>query len=189
MMSNAYEKIDGAIMTGINAGVRSWNWITGETKTDLANKVLMLGTITAIVTSGLSRLESLAYSPMYLGVTHLFQKIFNNNEKRENNANEKECLDMNVINDRHTYKFLGPIFFAGAALASSLCYSPESESRKVVWTGATINMSSFGTSFYIMRADSLPPRKNCVSRGLEKLIRAYQSSRREPELAQTFARI
>ena len=38
-ISKAYEKLDDAIMYGVNKGVRAWNWSTGRTKSDLA-KVL-----------------------------------------------------------------------------------------------------------------------------------------------------
>ena len=36
-ISKAYEKLDDAIMYGVNKGVRAWNWSTGRTKSDLAN--------------------------------------------------------------------------------------------------------------------------------------------------------
>jgi len=38
-ISKAYQKLDDAVMCGVNKGVRAWNWSTGRTKSDLA-KVL-----------------------------------------------------------------------------------------------------------------------------------------------------
>ena len=87
-------------------------------------------------------------------------KRFREEETKETEALTESLRDLEVESSKKTYGFYGPIF-------SMLAIPGLTRAHKMLSLGEL----SFGTSFYIIRAETLPPRKDCIRRGLEGLIK------------------
>ena len=158
----AYEKFDDVVMYGANKGVRAWNWTTGKTKADLANSLLTVapifeGTGFIMANPAVGAIFALAH----IGISHLYQKSNKEQESLEKNALEKGVLlaPGNFHEKRNT-------FLSGGFLAfSAVQFSIGEPYNIMVGTGYTVRSSSY----YVMRADYMKPRRNVARRVMDKL--------------------
>ncbi len=175
IISKAYGALDEAIMKGVNSGVRAYNWTTGRTKADLANKLLTIAPIaesTGFIgmsynnpfTLGLS----IFMSGIYILLSHTQQETNKKMEVAEQRALENSCLDFIVENWKNSAAFLGPMW---SIVGSFIGYTEMRRSDGLSSTNYLIAGGNLvrGASFYVMRADYFPPRKSAVKKGLEKL--------------------
>ncbi len=172
---NLYEELDNTIMRGVNAGVRAWNWTTGRTKADLANNLIGISAIGV----GVGTLDDINYYPvlacglagLWIGICHYCGKANDVLEIAELKALEKSLKDIDVENEKDAIKYPAPITL-GYGIFSGITDPHRCEIHNPSNAGMyalAIGFISMGASLYIMRADYLPTRKDCVRRGLEKL--------------------
>jgi hypothetical protein len=106
-MKNPYTMLNNALMKGANAAVYAYNWTTGRTKADLANKMLTVAPILEIP----GYLNSLGYgftsalAPMCLFYTHSTQKNFEGNEQKEADSLDRDMKDLGVEKYKNTLRY------------------------------------------------------------------------------------
>ena len=175
IFSNAYEKLDDAIMKGVNASVRAYNWTTGKTKADLANKLLTIAPIAestgfiGMSYNHLSLLPGLLFiSGSFVFISHITQERNKETDMLEQKALEDGCLDYRVELRKENEGKLGPICAIAAGLQGKFAITRQDylEFTGYLVAGGNLVRSA---SYYVMRADYLPPRKSAVKKGLEKL--------------------
>jgi len=146
-----------------NKAVHAWNWTTGKTKVELANT--MSGMALALEGVGFSQ-HGWATAGFVIPLLALnsFQNFSINKRigKAEERAKEKEGLDPYAEHMKQFYKkTLGPLWLGASTFQALPPRTPYASSFIVA--GHAMRAGQF----YVMRADSLPPRKNCVKRGIE----------------------
>ncbi len=185
----AYKTLDDIIMYGANKAVKIYNWTTGKTKADLANNLLDLSTI--LVSLGM--VNSIPIIPM-LGVpvfyylNKFWKKENINIESREINALEKSSLDGRVEDYKYLASFVSIPFYA---LSIFIAHGNHNngyfiKDDAVFDYTLSVGFISHGSSFYVMRADYLPPIKNIFKKTIESLEKLVQKTQIElvPELAE-----
>ena len=167
---NLYDKLDDAIMPGVNAGVRAWNWTTGGTKADFANTLTFFslgGAGTGIIFSEASvSLPNAFFGALLYTAIPAF--IYDNNQRegKELRAFYNMRKDVSVESEKGFSKTIGHVGLASSTLAIPFGYSKD----KLLHTIGGIALLGQSLSFYVMAADPIFPRKNCISRGIEYLI-------------------
>jgi hypothetical protein len=184
-----YDRIDELTLSMANEAVHAWNWTTGGTKTGLAKLLATVGLV-AIPASRFmvfdeytpSVITSLFFAPL----VPLSYAMFNHQEKREAKALEDGMKDLVAERAKDTYKMWGQIDMAGclfeAGSGISEAYRAERNNHAVGSEIAAAGLGSLGMSFLVMCADNLPPRKNCISRGIDSLKEWYAQTSLQPSL-------
>ena len=186
---DAYVYVDRGIMRGVNMGVHAWNWTTGETKSQLANKLLTLAPIAETVGFSLPRraeddtlsylVSGLFWLPFGILVSHSTQRTNEKIEMCEEKAADSCLKDIYAEGMKELYKFLGALWGSDSFFQASLGTRADYHSHSnLIAVGAAMR----GASFYIMRADYLPPKKNCLRRGADKLKEIVESYKPQPTL-------
>lgn len=171
---NAYQALDDKLMQGANAALRAWNWTTGETKADLANKLLALGTISTTAGFLLHKYSFFqAASFLFPGYWYLQRRQNSRMEKLEESARENSYQNLEVEIFKKQVESLCPVSLVAPITGVSAFPYIENEDR-LSSALRTVGLSLLSSSFYIMRSDVLPPRKNCFSRGVDKLKELWQ---------------
>lgn len=187
MIGKMYETLDDAIMHGVKKTVRAYNWTTGGTKAELANGLLTVAPV----------LESAGYSMTFFPVniicilgmlshSHVFQEINQEMEQHEVRALEQGMLSMHVESYKERCKRNGLLLgaFAGHCAVGSACLpflsNKNSTLESTYFASIAVGVGMRSLSFYVMRADYLPPRRNCVARGWEKLEQRIAEYRAKP---------
>lgn len=175
IFSNAYEKLDDTIMKGVNASVRAYNWTTGKTKADLANKLLTIAPIAESTGFIGMSYEKLFFLPILISISgamiylsHIIQKRNKETEMLELKALEDSCLDYKVERRKEANSRIGPAWAISAVFQGGIVITRTDYSEFTGYLVAGGNLVR-SASHYVMRADYLPPRKSAVKRGLEKL--------------------
>lgn len=169
-MKNPIESLDKLLMSGANAAVHAWNWTTGRTKSDLTSLLMATGSSFLIADSVINPTNDFSYvtTTGYSFVALTTVLTGSDMEQRELNAYDKEMKDSGV----ESYKLINKVFgltlagMAGIAFSKSTSKNPK-ESSSVLFR--SIGEGLCGLGLYVSSANSLPPRKNCISRGLDKL--------------------
>ena len=187
---NGYTALDNTIMKGVNSGVRGWNWLTGETRADLANKFLTISPILEVAgaygipkdtNESISKIfQSVFTGLIWIGMNHFQQNIYLKMDELERKASEQELKDISVLKHKEICKIFGPFEIGSSALLYPFFINPEL--RYLIPLGLSCN----GISCYIMRADYIPPKKNVFRRAGEKLaeiVRDYKKPQLEPSRA------
>lgn len=173
MIGKAYNWLDNQIMKGVNAGVRAYNWTTGRTKLDLAKNLLCGAPVVEnIGIATLSPYNLFLSVPVSILTSCLQYGIHTHLYNREINALEKNARDALVELEKKTMCRLGGWAFP---LFGLLYFAPVRDTsgrystNDLFGTYCAIGMGLRGLSYWVMCADNLPPRKNCFSRGFNKL--------------------
>lgn len=183
LLFDAYNYLDDKIMKGISAGVHAWNWTTGETKSELAYKLLTVAPILeGIGYTNNDIPSSIMATPLMIFMSHREQNKAKELEEREAIALDDHMQDLEVISQKQTMKYPSLIWFMAAGVwaiphgGKGEILPDRNETDLMVTAGHTLR----ALSYYVMRTDYLPPRKNCASRGIEKLEQLVQSYREKP---------
>jgi hypothetical protein len=163
---NPFKTLDDAIRYGANKAVEAYNWTTGGTKAELANNMYLSGAIIfSASTAGVT-------APIFYFVAR--DQIQRNTEleSKEIKAVEQGLKDLSVEKEKlilktfegYTYGLAGLVMGAASSLIPK-----ETEIVKYFVRGMGLGFMLMSSSQFVMRADYLPPRKDCVSRGLDKL--------------------
>jgi|SRR3989338_2346367 len=185
----AYQTLDDTIMKGVNAGVRAWNWTTGDTKAGLANKMQILGmafmSIAPLLREDKSYLKSAMMASLFVPVSYIITQNNKRLEVLEEDSANKNSLNIEVELQKNYSALFGPALL----VASGVCELTSSKNTDQSSEAEAISFGSFlyGLSNYVMRTDSLPPRKDCISRGIERLVETYKNYQEQratiPQLA------
>ena len=180
-IKKAYEKFDDAIMSGVNKSVRAWNWTTGRTKSDLAKVINHTSNITACADFILYFPPTAAFIffPFYFIDSYISTKKWDKIEEQEINALQKGCKDIEVEIGKKDLERRGFMdLLTGSGVGSvGLIYGNKYDYFNYI-LGTAVIVRAF--SHYIMRADSLPPRKSAFSRAKDKLSEKLSSPQTEP---------
>jgi len=181
IISKSYGTLDEAIMKGVNASVRAYNWTTGKTKADLANKLLTVAPIfesAGFIGMGYNNLFNLGtaicMSGFYMFISHHNQRDNKEMEVVEQRALENSCLDFKVESWKNSAVFVGPMWVISGSCNG---YFGMTRSDGLSSTNYLIAFGNLvrSASFYVMRADYFPPRKSAIKKGLEKLAEIAES--------------
>ncbi len=171
----AYCAFDDKLMRGVNLGVRAWNWTTGRTKTDLTNGMLTVAPMLECSGMILSNpIVSIIYIPCMITLSHCCQKINKEIDALEQKTAESSTMHFESEIYKKYNELYGPGWSSIGLVNDSLSIAGRSLDYSLTGTGYFIR----GASHYIMRAEHLPPRKNCLRRGMDKLeslIAEYRS--------------
>lgn len=174
-MLTLFDKLDDAVLAGVNTGVRAWNWTTGKTKVDLANTLLQ----GAVVVENLGLLYEAYKFPHFLPCAVLAGAVsFLRIHACQSQNREIGDLEERTIHDRlhhpvvEQYKRECPFIGYGMnVLGVGLTSIVPFQFHPVVFGSFATGYSLHGVALHTMRADYLPPRKNCLARGLAYLSR------------------
>jgi len=149
-----------------NKAVRAYNWTTGKTKADLANKLLTIAPIAESVGMIIISPILSTFTPLTLLGSHMAQKENSRLEELELDALDLHAKNSEAEKYKNYARFFGPILLAtGNLLSFSSPFNKASEGFCVFGAGIVIR----GSSYYFMRADPLLPRKNVVRRAVDRL--------------------
>lgn len=168
---------DRTLMKGVNASVQAYNWTTGGTKAQLANNLQTLGAITLSFGAGINLgvLKGVFFATAALPSAHITQSYNVDIERDEDNAISKGLKDSSVEISKNMRAFGGYLFMAIPLISSSSYFDSDVSSfEKIGRSVIDLAFVSWGLSHHVMRADYLPPRKNCVFRGVDALKKAYK---------------
>jgi hypothetical protein len=196
-IAQRYQKFDDGMMSAANAGVRAYNWTTGGTKAEFANHFETLNKTSFILFSfrEFPVVFSMMTAPLLLLATH-FKHLENKRlEEKEVEAAEKGAKDYEVEKRKSLSKLQGPVyFFAGSYTVNHGSGIMESYSQVNAFN-LGISVEILGAGFiadgignYITRADTMPPRKDCVSRGIDTLKKYWQELGAEPAYSPALSR-
>ena len=192
-IKKAYESFDNFMMYNTNNAVKAWNWTTGRTKSSLANLVLTTTAISFVLGESLDETSPAYIDPrgvglsiVWLYVTHSHQKININRDEKEQVAVEQKLKDLEVAQTKEKDRnFWIPAWHTISilqALVSKYELSQGNPARGMRGLMTCVGFEGIAISKYIMRTDYLPPRKNCVSRGIDKLKETIAAYKTQPAL-------
>ena len=174
-----YNKLDDLVMKGTTKAVQTYNWTTGRTRADLAKDLSTIGTIlfsSGALMNDINKNRQPVLAAMLSGgfifVTHLFHKFYDELDNLEQKAAHDGFKDIKVESKKQDLKYGGTIIISSVVPHFLLNRCETS----IIGSG----VFSLGASCYVMRTDYLPPRKNCISRGVNKVkeaIKQYKEQR------------
>ena len=185
-MEKIYDLINKGAFAYGNLLTKSYNWTFGGTKLDLANELLTIAPI--LETIGFMNagpIYGALFTPLYLLISHTNQINNKNRYEREIKALEKNSLDLNAERikrlDLPMALMWGSVSLLNVIPTHQKGYFTDDrdQTNLIKATGHFLR----GSSFLVMLADNLPPRKNCVSRGIEKLAEFTNSYTPKTQIA------
>jgi hypothetical protein len=172
-MTNFYEKLDSALVYGANKLVQTWNWTTGSTKATLGNCLVLTAPFFECYGYYKGVPEASAILMPASIILGLATSMMNFRQERE----EIRVRDKMVKATYHYDKVN-----EGAGVISGLTgvgvSIPCGNENDIYWETVAIGNGLRSLSHCVMRADPVLPRKNCLSRGLDKLSEFVQGYRR-----------
>jgi len=185
ILFEGYNFLDAALMKGVNAGVRAYNWTTGGTKFELAKNLSM--TAPVLESIGFLNIDPSSAAICifnYLAISHIDQRVFEDIDKAERNALGMNALSSFAEKNKNTicrfnglwWPSIGSYLYFISSRTDGYFVHDRTETNMAILIGNFIR----GGSHFIMRADYLPPRKNCVQRGLEKLAEWQEAATAKP---------
>lgn len=178
---NLFKKTDDAIMYAVNRCVKAWNYTTGKTKTDLANRMLCVAPILESVGATMSiSYFRLIIAPLVFQDSYKSIKINKKFERLEEKSINNNCKSILVEGLKEGYKKAGAIglFLATPTLTGFAVMSSNKRAGGPALFCAGCAIRSF--SDYVMRAEYLPPRKSVFKRAKEKLAEKLQQTNLNP---------
>lgn len=188
-ITKAYELVDDSLMYLANKAVQGYNWTTGRTKADLANKMLFVAPI--LESQGVFNFHPLAamfFVPLSIYGSHRTQKKNISIEKKEASALNKGVLDLEVINYKDKLKGDALVSGSGAFLwlncaeRVSSGYFIQGEPAQLMNLCTSLGCLCRTTADFVMRADYLPPRKSAFKRAKEKLTEILKEIELNPPI-------
>lgn len=180
-ISATYQWLDDSLMAGANYSVRAYNWTFGGTKVELANHMLSTGVVVSSVSCMLREVVSgvLLDLPAFLLFGHIFQIANSKYGKCERNAIDKGFLDpVSEEYKNKTCRIMGPCVYMTVPIQYITPREYWDVGGNVADFGASLGFGIVGSSFYVMRADDLPPRKNVFSRLADRAVELYDEYRK-----------
>jgi hypothetical protein len=164
-------RLDKLYFSGANAIVKSWNWVTGDTKAELANRMLIAAPILdfyAVARHGGANL--FLGGAICVGFMTMISagknKVNFEMQRKEIEAIEKKAKSSTVEIEKRVVGYGYPLLW-GSVPVKLFAENPERMQEQEV-----LDFGGFylrGLAGYVMGADYVPPKKNLVSRGIDKL--------------------
>jgi len=177
-MRNPLQIIDDLVMSGVNSGVSAWNYTTGRTKADLAQILMYSGPV--------GFFSATYFNPIYMitGVISIhvaakFSKLSKLTQKLEESASNKDMKNRLVEGTKPLYQIGGYGMQVMAPVHLSLI---NDETNLVENQLAALSFFSMGVASHVMRAEYMPPRKDCIRRGIDKLAEMFKRDSQEPAI-------
>ena len=193
-INGKHKSLDDHVMEHVSCAVRMVNWATGLPKSRIANLLVDVTAVSFPLASWLAALDSqslsitgfaLTSTPIMVLICHAVQE---ENTKRE--KLEIQALESNMINPyAHSQRISDIVYGYGNLLVGSiaLVFAPlDPPSSVMSITSDTTFATAFfalGLSMFVMRTELMPPQKNLLRRGLEKLKEAWRSTLEQPSPA------
>jgi hypothetical protein len=179
-----YDKLDEGILKATNVAFKAYNNLTGKTKADLANKMLSVAPI--IETVGMLNRNYLLFSilmPIQIFASHYSQNENKKIEEREKNALENRSIDLSseLFKNYDCRKNSFAFFIVGSPWLIS--HRDGANYTQNTFATDLVTAAGFGVralSYYVMRADNLPPKKGFISRSKEKLMDYLEEVKNKP---------
>ncbi len=171
-MNNPLTTIDNYVLEAVDTINYAWNWTTGRNKTDLSLLLYSLSTGAAVLSG------SILLPPnnfQWIGMNFLINYALAKNSREIGKREEKlqsDVLDLETQRKKNISKFFG-YMYAGVFGFEIFSYlqKPEPSIHGFFLMSQTA-ANSLGLFMDI--AGPLPPRKNCISRGIDNLKEKYQ---------------
>jgi hypothetical protein len=169
-MVDLYEKLDEGIMYGVNKVVQAWNWTTGKTKEDLANPILAVGGILGV--QAYLDLDRIISATLLAGATIGIMQI---NSKL--GSCEREYSDQGLKchcgeRQKDINSTMAPAILVISGLGELATSQTENSG---IYSNIHKGFALAAASMYVMRADSLPPRKSVFVRAKDKIAEAARN--------------
>jgi len=182
-MKNPIKSIDDVLTSGANAAVHAWNFTTGRTKSDLSTLLIAAGS-SVLIANSLAYPNNLPEITIPVYSLWTLSKTFNDPrvERQEVAATDKQMKDPQVEMYKIGQKICG---YAVGYVATLLFLLSTQESNPDHSRSTLLNSVGNGliaASLLVTSADSLPPRKNILSRAYDKLNELVKSYRLQPKL-------
>ena len=176
-----YERCDTAIMNSTNALVRAYNWATGRTKDDFANVIDIFSVPLNVIAFGMVHPIAGITAGIWWG-SCVYTGCQRREKQREieskTHINESDNQDLVAWRKRdkkgaRAYLLIG-VLEGIVATGQYFAVQSTSDERQIeaymtmqfcLYFGLGCLMNS--AARYIMTADSVQPRKNCIRRGIE----------------------
>lgn len=192
-LSKAFQGLDNAIVYGANKSAEVWNWTTGRTRRELANLLLNISPLLEVAGIGMVRSDSssadlfaiFTIAAFGMANSHYIQKKHSDMEKMEKRMSEG-AIPASLVTQRsaakargYWYLSWGPVFpLVGLSLDQTLAMS-------TLDGGIALRA---GSDFIMASGDYLPPRKNCLQRGMDYFAKKVASGSKEPVAVPVLAR-
>src|SRR3989338_6389808 len=178
-MENTLYAIDALVMKGVNTSIHAYNWTTGGTKEELA-ALMQMGALAISVmmpfSDGIERglTCALIRGPLETLFTHQALKYNKLQIEREKNALERNLKDLCVEHLFKPYNKLFAYAWTTGSLTVNCGYLSNiehmnKEHDSVRHYSDMLSSLARSTGCLTICGDNLPPRKNCLKRGWEKL--------------------
>lgn len=178
-MKNPIKSLDDLLTKGANTAVKVWNITTGKTKSDLALLLMSAGTS--------AHVTNLIINPGYMSLaapasaisSAYFTQINKDIEKDELYYSDSQVKNGDLEDFKYGLKVLSLLIggFSTYVLGNSLINSQEESQSDLLFS---IGNALYGAGLFVMTADSLPPRKSILKKGLDKLNELISSYQRKP---------
>lgn len=185
--SRGYRAFDDAVMSGFNGIVKGWNYLTGDTKAGLANKLL---TVSAVCFGASGFAESywrgIRDTAIFSLLNHGIARVNLKTEELEANSSLQGLRHPYVEETKYLLSIVAPIaslagmFLLGIPAAREAGYMEKRKNvseTPVFLVGAGLTL--LGAAHYVMRADYMPPSKNILERGKEGLANLVRKPSRQ----------
>jgi hypothetical protein len=165
--TNLYQRIDESIMRGVNKTVKAWNWTTGYTKADLANT--MLYTALILQSTGFAVKKEVApavvCATIALNTITKWAKYNKDVERLEKNAINDGALSPKAENYKDACKIVAPVMLGTCVPTATISAIKGNVGFEMLFGAMGLITAP---SFYVMRADYIPPQKSVFARGVDK---------------------
>ncbi|MDO8556588.1 MAG: hypothetical protein Q7R96_05450 [Nanoarchaeota archaeon] len=162
-MNNPFTSLDAIVMDGVNIINKTWNCTTGYTRADLCT-LLFVGSAVPQVAQALSSEDPILEMSLTLGSRATFIGAAYYFQYTEQKLLPKRVLNYGTELWKKAYKVLGYYSIHSAVI---LPFIPTSTMTPTQALGFAL----LGLGLITLSADNLPPQKNCVARGIDKLTK------------------
>src|SRR3989344_4001175 len=175
-MKNPFPEWDQQVLNSVHLLTRGYNWLTGGSRRDLADKLVTLAPI--IESTGyyfLHPLLGVGVCAATMWYSHKSPEFHEMIERGHEEQEECEAINLVHLTDTELVKVEGYVIGAvgfGLMFANNLPpeYANFEDAGKITGAGLMIR----GLAGLVMAGNDLPRRKNFLRRGLEVLERRLQ---------------
>ncbi len=187
LLERAYEAYDEVMMYGVNKLFQGYNRLTGETKTDLANKLVVVAPTLEVVGCYQSNPAlSMINTPFLIHLSYRSVKMNKQQEELEKRAEKLGMKNIMAEVGNVANKYLGTLWMG---MSTFLILSPAIESYStgqtserlipnLTWASGNVMR---GLSHYVMRCEDLPKGKSVLSKAktkLEEIVSEHKLSKK-----------
>ena len=168
---NPLTTIDNLVLDTVNTINYVWNWTTGRIKTDLAYTLMIIGPALflgqTIINKEPPLTIGLATATGIYTTIDLYQSIRRIEQGEAQATAQKKSHEAEQGKQR--CKIYGYVMAGASTLIYNLPLEQQSPHPILKQTLCTSYPAILSLAAFMTLAENLPPRKNCISRGIDKL--------------------